>query len=144
MASLRTGDLICTAPSKTGQNQPEMVENTPVMSTSTDRNQALRLLRGLEDGALSAAEARVVAADLDPVLVYVIVRYLREAYPASDPAATAVLDRVVQMTDGTIVRLSKEGEQDPISKWFTGEFRLGDFRGRGEEMIDLIVDKLES
>ena len=114
------------------------------MGTSTDRNQALRLLRGLEDGALSIAEARVVATDLDPVLVYVIVRFLREAYPASDPAATAVLDRVVQMTDGSIVRLSKEGERDPISQWFASEHRVGDFRGRGEEMIDLIVDKLES
>jgi len=116
------------------------------MGTSTDRNQALRLLRGLDEGGMDAAEARILAEDLDPVLVYVVVRYLRENYPASDPAASPVLQRVVRLTSAypAIVAKSSQGEQDPISEWFASEYSFRDFRGRGPELIDLIVDKLES
>ena len=80
------------------------------------------------------------------MLVYVILRYLRDVYPASNPAANAVLDRVVALTSSWtgIVGKSKEGEQDPVSVWFTGEYSFIDFRGRGSELLDLIVDKLES
>src|SRR5262245_50605799 len=116
------------------------------MNTSTDKNQAEKLLRGLEDGRMDASEAKLLAQDLDPVLVYAILRYLREAYPASNPAAGAVLDRVVALTSSWpgIVETSKKGEEDPISEWFSSEYSFGDFRGRGSEMLDLIVDKLES
>jgi hypothetical protein len=113
---------------------------------STDIEQASRLLRGLEDGGLAAAEARVLAQDLDPVLVHVILRFLRTVYPASDPAASAVLDRVVRLTsaDPAIVQKAKEGERDPVSQWFADEHSFAEFRGRGRELLDLIVDKLES
>jgi hypothetical protein len=116
------------------------------MSGSTNKNKAVKLLRGLEDGGMTASEGAFLAQDLDPVLVYVIVRYLREVYPASNPAASAVLDRVVALTSSWpgIVAKSKEGEQDPVSVWFTTEYSFGDFRGRGSELLDLIVDKLES
>ena len=69
------------------------------MGTSTDKNQALRLLNGLEQGGLRAAEGRILAEDLDPVLVHVIVRFLREVYPATEPAARPVLERVVELTN---------------------------------------------
>jgi hypothetical protein len=116
------------------------------MNTSTDKNQAEKLLRGLEDGRMDTSEAKSLAQDLDPVLVYAILRYLRENYPASNPAATAVLDRVVALTSSwpEIVNTSQAGEKDPISEWFTSEYSFGDFRGRGSDMLDLIVDKLES
>lgn len=116
------------------------------MSTSTDRNHALRLLRGLDEGGLDVSEARALAEELDPVLVYVVVRFLREVYPASDPAASPVLERVVQLTSAypALVAKSKEGEEDPVSRWFSSEYSFRDFRGRGDELIDLIVDKLES
>jgi len=116
------------------------------MSGSTDSKQASRLLRGLEEGGLATAEARILAQDLDPVLVHVILRYLRAVYPASDPAASAVLERVVRLTstDPAIVRKAKEGERDPVAEWFAGDYSYKEFRGRGEELIGLIVDKLES
>lgn len=116
------------------------------MSGSTNKNDAEKLLRGLEDGRMSASEGTLLAQDLDPVLVHVILRYLREVYPASNPAANAVLDRVVALTSNWpgIVAKAKEGEQDPVSQWFESEYSFGDFRGQGSEMLDLIVDKLES
>jgi len=116
------------------------------MNTSTDKNEAMRLLRGLENGGLDGVDARILAEDLDPVLLYVIVRYLREVYPATDPAASPVLERVVKLTSTypKMVEKSKEGEQDPVSRWFESESSYRDFRGHGEELVDLIIDKLET
>jgi len=116
------------------------------MNGSTDKNDAMRLLQGLEQGTMNAVEARILAGTLDPVLVHVILRYLREFYPASNPAASAVLDRVVALTsrEPALVAKIKEGEKDPVSVWFSTEYSIADFRGRGSELIDLIVDKLES
>jgi len=116
------------------------------MNDSTDSNQAARLLHGLENGGMAAGEVRVLAQDLDPVLVHVILRYLRAVYPASDPAASAVLERVVRLTSGdpAIVRKAREGERDPVSRWFESEHAFAEFRGRGQDLIDLIVDKLET
>lgn len=116
------------------------------MIDSTDKNTALRLLRGLENGAMTADDARGLAEALDPVLVYVIVRYLREVYPASNPAANAVLDRVVALTNAwpDLVEVSRQGELDSVSEWFVSEYSFVDFRGRGAELVELIVDKLES
>lgn len=105
-----------------------------------------RLLRGLEHGGLPAAEARILGEDLDPVLVHVIVRYIREAYPASDPAARPVHERLLQLTKAWpgIVAVTREGEGDPISVWFAREHAFSDFHGRGEEMLDVVIDKLDS
>lgn len=115
------------------------------MSDIDQKQQANRLLRGLENGGMSAADAAVIAETLDPVLVYCIIRYLREAYPVSDPAASGVLERVVTLTsrDSTIVGRSKEGERDPISRWFAQDYTFREFKGRSTEMIELLVDKLE-
>ena len=107
---------------------------------------AKRLLSGLENGTVTASDGAFIVESIDPVLVYLIVKYLREVYPASDPAATSVLERVVDLTSQSrvFVKKSKEGEQDPISRWFESEYVFRDYRGRGDEFIDLIVDKLES
>ncbi len=116
------------------------------MSMSDEKRDALRVLAGLENGTLPPGQAAIVAQDLDPVLIYVIVAFLRAVHPASDPAASSVLERVVRlMSSGpALVRKHAEGERDPVSRWFESEYGYGDFRGRGPELIELIVDKLDS
>jgi hypothetical protein len=116
------------------------------MSAPTDASSALRLLRGLEAGGLPPHEARSLAEALDPVLLYFVVRYLRAVYPASDRAASAVLERVVKLTKdypGMVARV-KQGEQDPVARWFAGAHSFTEFRARGASLIELIVDKLEA
>jgi hypothetical protein len=117
-----------------------------VTSMSHEQQEAERLLAGLESGSMDTGTAQTIAEDLDPVMIYVIVSFLRATYPASDPAATPVLERVVAMTskDQAIIRNCKLGEQDPISRWFQSEYSFKEFRGRGPELIALITDKLES
>jgi hypothetical protein len=116
------------------------------MGTSTDRRTADRLLTALENGGSTATDLRFVAETLDPVLLFVIVKYLRQNYPASDRAAGPVLQRVVELTQAfpALVANCSEGESDPVSTWFASEYDFSDFRNRGPELIGLIVDKLES
>ena len=116
------------------------------MDIFIQKDDANRLLSGLENGGLAPHDALILAEGLDPVLVYVIVSFLRGIYPASDPAATAVLERVVQLTTAspTMIRKHKAGHQDSVSGWFESEYSYGDYRGRGSDLVDLIVDKLES
>lgn len=116
------------------------------MGTSTDRGEALRLLEGLENGRMSPVQLAVIAEDLDPVLLYVVVKYLRAAHRASDPAAGGILERVVHLTSTsrTLVQAHKQGELDPVSQWFESEYDYGAFRARAGALLDLVADKLES
>ena len=116
------------------------------MSATIDKSEAVRLLQGLEAGGLATADACIIAETLDPVLIHVIVKYLRESYPASNPAATPVLDRVVTLTSAypAIVEKAKEGEQDSVSAWFEDEYTFEQFRGKGRELVEMIADKLDS
>lgn len=116
------------------------------MSAITERQDATRLLDGIENGSLSPTESATLAERIDPVLVYAIVSLLRAIHPASDPAAQPVLERVVKLTSASpgVIRKHQEGEEDPISRWFESEYNYRDFRGRGSELIDLLIDKIES
>lgn len=115
-------------------------------ASSDERRDAGRLLAGLEAGTLSAADARVLAEKLDPVLVYAIVSFLREVYPASDPAASSVLERVVGLTSASpaLVKKYREGGQDPIARWLESEHPYRDFRGRGADLLALVAEKLDT
>lgn len=116
------------------------------MGAAEEKRDALRLLAGLENGDLAPSDAAFIAENIDPVYVYAIVSYLRAVYPASNPAATSVLDRVVQLTSSGPKLVSKhaEGERDPVSRWLESDYTYADFRGRGPELVELIHDKLES
>lgn len=116
------------------------------MTDSTQRRLAYRLLQGLEAGGVPVSELQTIARDLDPVLVHVAVRFVRDNYPASNPAASAVLERLMALTrsyPGFVAR-AKQGEQDPVSVWFAADHSFREFRGRGREMINAVADKLES
>ena len=112
----------------------------------SEKEQASRLLAGLEGGSLPPADAVILAEDLDPVLVYVIVSFLRAVYPAGDRAATSVLERVVALTTASraVIAKYRDGERDPISRWFEADYTYRDYRGRGAELVALVADKLDS
>ena len=116
------------------------------MNGEDQKRNAVRLLSGLEDGDVPFADLPVLIEQLDPVLVYVLFSFLRAVHPVADPAASAILERVVRLTTGSAeaVRKNREGGQDPVSRWFESEHEYHGYKGRGRELVDLIVDKLES
>ena len=100
---------------------------------------------GLEDGTLSTADAYNIADQLDPILVYFIVRYLRELYPPTAPASSGVIDRLVQLTSTypSVVQACKEGEKDPMREWYEDGYETRQYRDDATAYVSLIVEKLE-
>jgi hypothetical protein len=115
------------------------------MSIDFEKREGLRLLSGLENGNLTSADAFNVADQRDPVIVYFILRYLREKYPATQPAGAGVARRLVELTttyDGVVAK-AKQGEKDSIREWFDDTYSLREFFDKPEELMDLIVEKIE-
>jgi hypothetical protein len=116
------------------------------MSTNMEVREGLRLLTGLENGSLSVADAYTIVDKRDPVLVYFILRYLREKYPASKPTSQGVLQRVVELTStyDDVVKMTKKGEQDSMREWFDDAYSMREYFDKSDELVEMIVDKLES
>lgn len=116
------------------------------MSAADEKRDALRLLAGLEKGDVPFADLPVLVEQLDPVLVHVVFSFVRAVHPASDPAASAILERLVRLSSASAeaVRKNREGARDPIARWVESEHDYRAFKGRGADLIDLVVDKLDS
>ncbi len=106
----------------------------------------LRWLEGLEDGAMNTGDLYILSQKIDPVLLGLVVKYLRKKYPVSKPEAAGVTARLVELssTYPDLVKAMKQGDSDPIVEWFTETYNFGEFYSKPEEMIELIVEKLES
>jgi hypothetical protein len=102
-------------------------------------------LDAIENGTATAATIYKTAAELDPVSVYFIFRYIREIYTPTNPAATGVMERMVELTKtyDDLVKIAKKGEKDSIREWFDDTYRMRDFQGKPHELMELIVEKIE-
>ena len=107
--------------------------------------EATRMLDGVEAGNMPSADAFNIADKLDPTIVYFIIRFLREKYPPSDPAAQGVTERLVELssTYDSIVKACKEGENDPVTEWFNDTYNMREWFDKPNEFVELIVEKIE-
>ena len=107
-----------------------------------EKQEALYLLEGIENGTLSVLDAASRIESADPALVYLIVSWLRSRYGADHPAAEGVIGRIVELTKRSEVNAAiREGKSDGISRWFEEEYGYRDFDASA--FIDLVVEKLE-
>jgi hypothetical protein len=112
------------------------------MAFEQEQRAALRLLDGIEEGTISAADSYALVEDADPALVYLIFTWLRKRY-ADHVNADAVLGRLLAVSErGTVPDKMKEGAEDPVVEWFEDGYSYKDLGSK--EFIELIVDKLES
>jgi hypothetical protein len=116
------------------------------MTLSTDKREGGRLLSGLEAGTLSAPDAYTIASRLDPLLVYFVLRYLREKHPSSRPESAGVAQRIVDLTSAhpDLVTKTRAAEKDSLKEWFDDGYEMRQFFGDAEGFLDMIVDKMES
>lgn len=113
------------------------------MSFAQEKREARRLIAAIEDARLNTRETFNLVTDADPALVHFVFAWLRAWYPASHPAADAVLGRLADLCTEfpKAARLAREGGADPIVAWFTEEHDYRDFRA--DEFVELVVEKLE-
>lgn len=112
----------------------------------TEVNQALWLLNGIENGTIDSTEAYKVGKELDPVTLHFVFRFLRDKYPPSHQHAQGVIERMVELTStySDLVSHAKKGEKDSITEWFDDAYSVKEFLNRPEQMIDMLVEKIES
>ena len=112
------------------------------MSFQQEQKAALRILEGISEGTMSAADSSALVEEADPTLVYLIFTWLRAHYGPDDPASDAVLSRLVAISNRpSVAKMMKEGQGDPVVEWFEDAYS---YRKLGsKEFIELIVEKLE-
>ena len=115
------------------------------MSLQAEIREGARFLSGLENGNLSAADLYNIADKRDPVLVYFVLRYLREKYPPSVESSQGVTQRVIELTStyADVVKKAKSAEKDPMREWFDDTYSMRDFFDKPEGFVEMIVEKLE-
>ena len=114
------------------------------MAFEMEKAEALRLLRAIEEGTQSTTATFQIAESQDPTLIYFIFAWLRARYPASHPAADAVLNRLGELCSRhpKVARMANEGKKDSLVEWFEQAYGYRDFQS--SEFVDLVVEKLES
>lgn len=115
------------------------------MSIQRQVDEAVYLLDGLESGHLDAAAVYNKLKDYDPVLIHFYIRYLRDKYPPTHPAAEGVMARLLDLT-GTyadIVQKARSGEKDIIREWFDETYSMREFFNDKEKFLQLLIEKLE-
>lgn len=113
------------------------------MAFEHEKSQALRILEGIEQGSMSAAESFQLLEEADPALVYFILTWLRKRYSANHPAAEGVIGRIVELCGRypAVTRQAKEGASDSVVTWFEDAYAYRNLDSH--EFVDLIVEKLE-
>ena len=121
----------------------DQVVHNPSMAFELEQQDALHLLRGIEEGTLATSEAAHRIENADPVLVYFIVTWLRTRY-SNHPAAEGVLGRLVEIGRATSKLDAKfrEGKTDSLVEWFEDEHEYQALDAT--DFIRVVVEKLES
>ena len=111
----------------------------------SEKQESLRLLNGLESGSLSTADAYNIADKRDPLIVYYVLRYLREKYPSSAPASSGVVGRLLELTKtyDKLVKKAKDGENDSLREWFDDTYDLKAFFNQPEKLVETLMEKIE-
>ncbi len=111
------------------------------MAYEQEQRAALRILEGIEEGTMSAADSFALVDEADPALVYLIFTWLRKRY-ADHANSDAVIGRVVEISGkGSVPKKMKEGQADPVVQWFEESYSYKDLGSK--EFIELIIEKLE-
>jgi hypothetical protein len=109
------------------------------------KRDGLRILTGLENGTLSSSDVYNVIEKQDPLLVYFIIRYLREKYPPQQPTSQGVTQRLLELTStyDSIAKDMKKAEKDSLREWFDDTYEMREFFSKPEAYVDMIVEKIE-
>ena len=106
---------------------------------------ALYVLNGVEDGKLDHEKTAKYMMELDPVIVFFLVKFLRDKYPPSNPASSGVIERLVLLlsTHPSVLTRSKAGERDAVTEWFLDSYDLKSYFRNPDQMFQILFDKLD-
>jgi len=112
------------------------------MAFEMEQREARRLLDGVEQGSLTAADAAILIERSDPVWVYLAFTWLRTRY-AKHAAAEGVIGRIVEICQRypIVPRMMKSGQADSLVEWFEDTYSYRELDA--DEFVRIVVEKLE-
>ena len=112
------------------------------MALEQEQKAALRILEGIEEGTMSAADSFALIDEADPALIYLVFTWLRKRY-ADHTNADAVIGRLLAISDRytAVTKKMNEGKSDPVVAWFEESYSYKELPKA--EFIELIIEKLE-
>ena len=113
------------------------------MAFDSEKREARRLLAAIDDGTHNASDTFFMIKDADPTLVYFVFSWLRATYPASHPAADAILGRLGELCikHPEAAKIATKGGSDSIVEWFEDAHSYREFTA--DDFIKVVVEKLE-
>tara|TARA_B100001094_G_C18044325_1_gene726605 strand:+ start:161 stop:508 length:348 start_codon:yes stop_codon:yes gene_type:complete len=110
-----------------------------------EQREALRLLKGIEEGGISTSDCYEIFQSSEPALVYLIFTWIRTNYPSSHKDAQGVLGRMLELTQNydDVLPKVKKGEADVIVQWFEDTYSYSETNTSPDEFIRIIIEKLE-
>jgi hypothetical protein len=103
------------------------------------KSEAESFLNGVIEAKLEPQKAYAIIEEMEDVLVYLLMQYLREKH-AHDHG---VLERLLHLTQHfpDLIMKCKRGEKDSLVEWFKDTYNP---RSLGvEEFVEIVVEKLE-
>lgn len=118
------------------------------MDINSQIREGVRFIIGIEDGNLPVADCYMICENLDPVLVSLMVHYIRHkcSRPSvRDSSGGGGLSRLLELssTYPDLVNEIREGEKDSLFQWFEDGYQYQDYFHEPEAFVELIVEKLE-
>ena len=116
------------------------------MDANSQIRESVRFLDGLEGGTLSTGDAFIILDQLDDVLINLMFNYFRKKASRDPSQYSGLTQRLVELssTYPELVSRMNGGAKDPIVEWFMETYSFNSFYNDPEEMVTIIVDKLES
>lgn len=100
-----------------------------------------RFMDAVSDGMIPLEEASLIAEELDPLLVYFMLRYLKEMYGKDQQGSGG---RLLQLLSNypVLAKLAVAPKNEPMLEWFNDSHTVHSFHSR-DEYLNTIIDKLE-
>lgn len=114
-------------------------------SSNSEQAKCLRLIEGLEAGTLDLNIAFQLSEEIDPVLLHVALRYLREVAGADGQTGEGVNSRLLEFATSfpQAIKMAQKGEKDPILEWFNESYALNEFRSRPNDLVEILWEKID-
>ena len=100
-----------------------------------------RFMDAISEGMISLDEASITAEELDPLLLYFMLRYLKEMYGKDQQGPGGRLLQLLS-TYPSIAKLANTPKNEPMVEWFNDSYTVRSFPSR-DEYLQTIIDKLE-
>ncbi len=130
-------------PETSALHGPENPYKLRPLAFEDEKREALTMLNGIVEGAMTPDESFALLDKADPTLVYFILKWIKKHFHREHERVEEVRGRLSNVTANyrSLTRRAKAGEADPVVEWFEGTHRYRELPA--DEFIDIVIEKLE-